>query len=77
MVYVCPELDHAVQKPCERCVCGMDMLPEFLDHPQRFSPEANARYRQMSDEIAEKAERWGVSRRAVFEGYRPPRNKSY
>jgi hypothetical protein len=43
---------------------------------ERFSPVAEARYRQMSDEIAEKARRWGVSKRAVFEGYRPPRNSN-
>ncbi len=29
MIYVCPEKDRAVQRPCEHCTCGMDKLPEF------------------------------------------------
>ena len=29
MIYVCPEKDRAVQKPCEPCTCGMNTLAAF------------------------------------------------
>ncbi len=52
MIYVCPEKDRAVSKPCEPCICGMDKLPVFREsasdggakeHERRMKRAVNAR----------------------------------